>query len=273
MQTMQSRSSLPDINRIGVLTAAVLLAFALTRLLPASQVILRLTLGNFFLTYPISLTTVMTLLAAGVTATGMDWLLRGHPALGSRRTVEHWLLPTLTIFVIGVPLSLLPGGVSWWVTFAIAGLALVTVFIAEYVAVDPTAPAHSAATGLLTALSFAVYLILLTTMRSSSPRLVIVFPAVFIVSGLVSLRALHLRLHGRWEFTWAGGIALISAQLASALHYWPLSPIQFGLALLGPLYALTSLAGSLGESMPIRRATIEPLAALTLAWVAAAFLG
>jgi len=272
MQSMQSRSSLPDINRIGVLTAAVLLAFALTRLLPSSQAVLRLTLGNFFLTYPVSLTTVMTLFAAGLTATGMDWLLRGHPGLGAQRTVEHWLLPMLTTFVIGIPLSLLPGDTSWWVTFAIAGLALVTVFIAEYVAVDPTAPAYSAATGLLTALSFAVYLILLTTMRSSSPRLIIAFPAVFLVSGLVSLRSLHLRLR-RWEFVWAGGIALILSQLASALHYWPLSPIQFGLALLGPLYALTSLAGNLGEDSPIRRATVEPLAALTLAWAAAAFLG
>jgi hypothetical protein len=96
-------------------------------------------------------------------------------------------------------------------------------------------------------------------------------PAVFIVSGLVTLRSLYLRLQ-RWEFAWAGGVALISAQLASALHYWPLSPVQFGLALLGPLYALTSLAGSLGEDLPIRRAAIEPLTALTLAWVAAAFL-
>lgn len=269
---MQPRSSLPDTNRIGVLTAAVLLAFALARLLPSTQTVLRFTLGDFYLTFPISLTTVMTLLAAGVTATGMDWLLRGHPGLGSQQTAEHWILPMLTTFVIGVPLSLLPGGASWWITFAIAGLALVVVFIAEYVTVDPIAPAYSAATGLLTALSFAIYLILLTTMRSSTPRLTIAFPAVFLASGLVSLRALHLRLR-RWEFFWAGGIALILSQLASALHYWPLSPIRFGLALLGPLYALTSLAGSLGEDAPIRRASIEPLVALTLAWGAAAFLG
>jgi hypothetical protein len=272
MFSMQSRSSLPDINRIGVLTAAVLLAFALTRLLPANQTVLRLTVGNFFLTFPFSLTTVMTLLAAGVTAAGMDWLLRGHPSLGSRPTVEHWILPMLTTFVIGVPLSLLPGGPSWWVTFAVAGLALVTVFIAEYVAVDPTAPAYSAATGLLTALSYAVFLILLTTMRASGPRLIFSVPAVFLAGGLMILRALHLRLR-RWEFAWAFGAALILSQLTAALHYWPLSPIQFGLALLGPLYALTSLAGSLGEDISVRRAAFEPLAALTLAWVAAAFLG
>lgn len=269
---MSSRSSLPDINRIGVLTAAVLLAFALTRLLPASQAVLRWTVGDFFLTLPVNLTTIMTLFAAGITATGMDWLLRGHPGLGSRRTVEHWLLPMLTTFVIGVPLSLLPGGVSWWITFAIAGLALVTVFMAEYVAVDPVAPAYSAAMGLLTALAYAVYLILLTTVHSSSPRLIIVVPIVFLASGMVSLRALHLRLQ-RWEFAWSMGIAFILSQLAAALHYWPISPVQLGLALLGPLYALTSLAGNLGEETPVRRASIEPLAALTVAWLAAALLG
>jgi hypothetical protein len=269
---MQSRSSSLDLNRIGILTAAVLLAFALTRLLPASQLVLRLTLGNFYLTYPVSLTTVMTLLAAGVTAAGMDWLLRGHPGLGSQRTVEHWLLPTLTTFVVGIPLSLLPGGASWWVTFTIAGLVLVTVFVAEYTAVDPAAPAYSAATGLLTALSYAVTLILLTTMRSSSPRLILIVPAVFVVSGLVALRSLHLRLR-RWIYSWTIGIAFIIAQLASALHYLPLSALQYGLALLGPLYAMTSLAGNLGEDLPTRRAAIEPVIALSLALVAALFLG
>lgn len=88
----------------------------------------------------------------------------------------------------------------------------------------------------------------------------------------MSLRTLYLRLQ-KWEFFWAGGIALVSAQLASALHYWPLAPIQFGLALLGPLYALTSLAGNLGEAASPRRAFVEPVAALALAWGAAALLG
>jgi hypothetical protein len=270
---MENRSFLPETNRIGVLTAAVLLAFALTRLLPSSAIELHFTVGEFFLVYPINLTTVLTLLAGGLTATGMDWLLRGHPALGQRSPVEHWLLPTLTTLVTGVPLALLPGGFSWWITFAIAGLVLVVVFIAEYIVVDPAAPNYAAATVLLTALSFAVYLILLVALHSSNPRLVLLLPLVFVVSGLVSLRALHLRLHGRWEFAWAGGIALVSVQLASALHYWPLTPIRFGLALLGPLYALTSLAGSLGENTPVRRAVVEPLIVIALAWAAAAFLG
>lgn len=269
---MEQRSSLPDSNRIGVLTAAVLLAFALGRLVPSTAVDVRFSLGQFFLTYPVNLNTILNIFAAGLTATGMDWLLRSHPKLGQRPPLEHWFLPTLTVLVIGVPLAVLPPGSSWWITFGLAALLIVIVFLAEYVAVDPAAPSYAASTALLTALSFAVYLILLVALDSTQPRLVILLPAVFIGSALVSLRALRLRLHGHWEFIWAAGIALISIQLASALHYWPITPLQFGLALFGPLYALTALAGGTGEGTPLRRALAEPLIIMLLAWVAAIFL-
>ena len=269
---MERRSSLPDSNRIGVLTATVLLVFALGRLIPSTSVDVHLTLGEFFLTYPINLNTILTVFAAGLTATGMDWLLRSHPNLGKRPTVEHWLLPTLAVLVTGVPLSVLPSGASWWIAFGVAAILLVVVFIAEYVAVDPSAPSYAAATILLTALSFAVYLILVVALASTQPRLIILMPAVFIGSILVSLRALRLRLHGRWEYVWALGIALVSIQAASALHYWPITPLQFGLILFGPLYALTSIAGSTGDGAPIRQALAEPLGVMLVSWAAAIFL-
>jgi len=56
------------------------------------------------------------------------------------------------------------------------------------------------------------------------------------------------------------------------LHYWPLSPVQFGLALTGPLYALTMLSISLSENTPLRRAVPGPLLVLLAAWVSAIFL-
>lgn len=269
---MEQRASLPDSNRIGVLTAAVLLVFALGHLIPSTAVEVRLSLGQFFLTYPVNLNTILTLFAAGLTATGMDWLLRGHPNLGPRSTLEHWLLPTLTVLVIGVPLAVLPSGPSWWVTFGLAAFLLVVVFYAEYVAVDPAAPTYSASTALLTALAFAVYLILLVALDSTQPRLIILVPAIFIGSALVSLRSLRLRLQSRWEVVWALGIALVSMQLAAALHYWPITPLQFGLALFGPLYALTSLAGGAGEGLPVRRVLAEPLTVMFVAWIAAFLL-
>jgi hypothetical protein len=82
--------------------------------------------------------------------------------------------------------------------------------------------------------------------------------------GLAALRTLHLRLNERWEVTWAIGIAVVITQLGAALHYMPLTPVRFGLALLGPVYALTSLAVSLAEGNPFRRAMVEPMVMLIL---------
>jgi len=257
---------LPDANRVGILTAAVLLAYALTRLIQTPEFTLELQLPGFYIAYPLSLGTVMVVMAAGLTATGMDWLLRSHPSLGETRTVEHWLLPTLATFIIGIPLTILPPGKIWWIGFGIGGLLLVLIFLAEYIVVEPSAPNYAIASAGITALSYAVYLILTTALRFSGVRLFLLAPAVFIAAGLVSLRTLHLRVGQKWELNWALGITLVCTQIGAGLHYWPVSPVQFGLALLGPLYALSTLTGNLLEGNPLRRAMIEPLIVLALSW-------
>jgi Protein of unknown function (DUF5656) len=257
---------LPDANQVGVLIAAVLLAFALTHLIQTPEFTLELQLPGFYFSYPVSLNTLMVFMTAGLTATGMDWLLRSHPSLGKTPTIEYWVLPTLATFIIGIPLTILPPGNIWWIGFTIGGTLLVLVFLAEYIVVEPSAPQYAIATAGLTALSFAVYLILTTAMRFSGARLFLIAPALFVAAGLVSLRILHLRTSQKWEFNWALGIALVCTQLGAGLHYWRISPVQFGLALLGPLYALSNLTGNLLEGIPLRRALTEPLIALALSW-------
>lgn len=263
---------LPDPNRVGVLAAAVLLTYALTRLANAPGLTLSIQLPGFYFSYPITLGTAMTLMAAGLTATGMDALLRSHPSWQGRTTLEHWLLPALTAFILGVLLDTLPPGNVWWAGFAIGGGLLIIVFLAEYVAVDPGAPMYAFASAGLTALSYTLFLLFVIALGIGEARLFLSLPAIFLAAGLVALRTLHLRSGGRWEFPWAIGIGLISAQLSAGLHYWPLSSLQLGLILLGPLYALSALAYSLGQDVPLRNAIAEPAIILGGLWVAAIFL-
>lgn len=270
---MQARSRyLPDSDRIGVLTATVLMTYALTRLVNTPGLTLTLQLPGFYFAYPLTLTTAMTLMAAGLTATGMDWLLRGHPALAGRRTLEYWLLPTLTAFVIGAPLSILPSGGLWWVGFAVGAAILVAVFVAEYIAVDPASPNYGIASAGLISLSYGIFLIFIISLRTAGARLFLLVPLIFLAGALVSLRTLHLRVSSSWNYPWSAGIGILCAQIGAGLHYWPLSALQFGLILLGPLYALTALAASLSEDIPLRRAALEPGIILALAWGAAIFL-
>jgi len=269
---MDPHRYLPDRDRINVLLATILLAYALTRVINAPDFNFGFNLGDIPFAFSLNINMAFAVLAGGLAATGVDWLLRGHPSIQPGETIEHWLLPTLMALVIGTALYILPTGVFWWVGFGLGGVLLVVVFRAEYAAVDPGDTNYPFATATLAAMSYTLVLILAVALRSNGLRLVLLSPTIFITSGLASLRVMHLRLNENWEFGWAIGIALITTQLGTALHYWPLTPVQFGLAVLAPVYALTSLAVNLIEEVPFRQAVIEPAVILAALWGLAAFL-
>lgn len=259
---------MPDANRLSVLVAAILLAYAMAHLIETQPYFFQFSVFGLALSIPLNLTLAATLLSTGLTAAGTDWLLRGHPHLDGESTFQHWILPALTSFVLGVPLYNLPFGQVWLVSFGLGGLLLMLVFLAEYIALDSSDVRHPAASAGLAALSYVMFLILMTTLSYFSARLILVALIVFPAAGLLVLRTLHLRV-GKWKFAWSLGIALILTQLAAALHYWPLEPVQLGLALLGPLYVLTELAINLDEAISLRRASIEAFFGLAVFWAVA----
>jgi hypothetical protein len=269
---LENRSYLPSADRVSVLIASVLLTFALTRLIQSPRLTLTVTLPGFYFAYPLTLAAAMTTLAAALTATGMDWLTRAHPTLGQKSNLEYLMLPTLTAFVIGAPLAALPNGAVLLVGFAFGAILLASVFLAEYIAIDPSAPSYAFARAGLTALAYALFLILAVSLRFSGARMFLLTPIIFIAVGLISLRILRLDDAQRWNFHWAFGAGVVCAQIGAGLHYWSLTPIQFGLALVGPLYALTMLSANLAENIPLRRAALGPAVVVGLALVSAIFL-
>lgn len=273
MQAMSQPRYSPDAGRLSVLTAMVLLTYALTHVIRTPFYPVSFSLAGLSLDFEMNLNAAFALLAAALSAAGADWLLRGHPSLQRGETVEHWLVPMLTALVVGIALYTLPRGVIWWAGFGLGGLLLAAVFTAEYVVVDPADPRYPAASVALTVLAFALYLILAVALRASGTPWLFFVLALFAAGGLAALRTLHLRLNERWEFAWALVIALVGMQLAGGLYFWPLTPIRFGLILLGPVYALTGLAINLAEEEPLRRAVVEPVVMLVLFWGLAIWLG
>lgn len=259
---------LPDASRLSVLMATILLAYALAQLIETQRNSINLNILGLAVSLPMNINVAATLMASGLTAAGMDWLLRGHPHFNAGNTFQHLILPALTAFALGVPLYNLPFGPSWWLSFGLGGGLLLLVFIAEYIALDQSDVRHPAASAGLVALSYTLFLVLMASLSFSVTRLLPIVLAVFPAAGLVALRALHLRT-GKWEFAWAIGIALILTEFAAALNYWPILPVQYGLALLGPLYALTELAQNLAEDESPQQAGIIAAIGLAVFWVAA----
>jgi hypothetical protein len=268
---MMEHRYLPDANRLSVLTAVILLAFSLTRLIDLPPYIIQTSIFGVDLTFRVTASSIVSLLAAGLTATGMDWLLRSHPLFHLKNTVEHWILPALTAWIIGITIYSFSENPYWWVVILFGGIFLVLIGIAEYIATDPTDVRYGLATAALTAISFVLLLVLVVALRTVSVRLFILLPILIVAIGLVGLRTLHLRTGGSWEYYWMIGISLAVAQFVAPLHYWPVTPIQYGLIVVGPAYALTSLAAGLREDQSIRRAAVEPVITLLIIWGIAAF--
>jgi len=270
---MQTHRHLPDVNRLSVLAAMILLAYAVTRFIDAPTRQIALQLPGFYLEINLNFLTIVSVLAAALAAAGMDWLIRDHPAFtepnhprveNQRTTFQHWIVPALTAWVIGVPLGYLETGPSWWIVFAMGGALLMLVFVMEYIVVDASDFRHPLATAGLTALSFSLYLLLSITVRSAHLRLYLLLPALVPAAGLVVLRTLYLRLGGRWTYAWSLGIAVVIGQLIIGLHYLPLSPIRFGLLVVAPLYALTSIAEAVSDGRNLRQRIAEPAAMLLI---------
>ena len=273
MSTFTERHpGLPDADRLSALTAMLILAYALTRFVEFPERVFSLQLPGLYLSFEFSVRTVTGLLAAGLTASGADWLLRDHPALQGRSTLGHWILPSLTALVIGVPLNQVGYGPVWWLALGAGSAVMVLVLVAEYIAVDGEDVRQPLAAAALSAVSLALFLVLASALRASGARLVVELPVLALAAWLVSLRLLHLRLNGEWTIYEAAIIALVVGQFTAALHYWPLSPVSFGLAILGPIYALVSLVNGMIEEKPLRSLITEPGLALLISWLAALWM-
>jgi len=270
---VDEHQNLPDVNRLSVLAASILLVYALTPFLQIPETSLSIQLPGFFFQLPLTVYTLVSVLVAVLAAAGASWLLNDHPRLGDQRTYQHWLLPALTAWAIGVPLQTLEIGLQWWAVFAFGGVLLVLVFVAEYIVVDIGDERQAPASVGLIAVSFALYLTLAIALRASGVRLYLLLPTLVPAVALVVARALYLRLGGRWCWYWAAGIALAVGQVALGLHYWPVQPLSYGLAVTGPAYALTSLASAIEEERARNTLWIEPVVWLALCWGLAAIIG
>jgi hypothetical protein len=249
---------LPSIDHLSVITATILLAYALTAFIHFPTRSLDLQLPGFLLTIDINFMTIVSVTAAVLAAAGADWLISGHPGIGSARRFHHWLIPAFTALVISVPLNSIQVSPSWWAVFALGGLLLTGVMIAEYISVDPADLRFPIARVSLSAMSFALFMVLLVAVRGSGLRLYTVLAAILPAAAVVSAKTLHLRLGG-WNLAWVGGISLVVAQLATGFFYLPFKPLQFGLILIGITYGLSNLAGSIEEKRPTNLIWIEPI--------------
>ena len=258
------RRNVPDTDQLSVLLVLVLFVYALSPYLKVAARVWEIRLPFIVFDITIGENLLVSIFAATFAAIGTDWILRRHPKNTGKPLIQHQLIPAMTAWVIGIPLTASPVDLSWWIVFSVGGVFLLLVIVAEYMVFDVSDVRYTPAAIGLTAVSFALFSLLVISLRMMNIRLYALLPIVGLAVFFVALRTLYLRLEGRWCFAWSFGITLIVGQIFAGMHYLPLPPIVFGIILTGVAYVLTAFAGTLLESGYWQQIWIEPILVLTL---------
>ncbi|MBG0785178.1 MAG: hypothetical protein H0S79_08750 [Anaerolineaceae bacterium] len=271
---MRYRDFLPEINRLSIVAAVIMLAFALTQLISFPAEDLSFLLFGILVEFKLDFNTIITAMTAILAAAGMEWLLQSHPHRKKLQykwfAIRHWVVPVFTTLVIGVALKNFSGGPLWWVTFVLGSLLLMAVFIAEYNVLDLSSPFSPLAIVGLTALSFVLFLILTVSVNTTNLRLYLRVPLLGLGGLMVVSRTFYLRL-GKWLPVWSLVVSLILVETAVGLNYLPVTSIQYGLALVGLGYALTSIVSGIKESRRSWTMWAEPVGMLAVLFLVGLF--
>lgn len=269
---MESGNVLPNRERLSAVMAVILLAYVIVRFVQVPATQLNLEILGVLLPLQIGVKTMLAILVAGLTATGADWLLRDHPALGTRTTYSHWLLPGMTAWVLALVLSNLPFTPQWWLAFGGCAMLLLAILLAEYNSVSEESRLYASVNLALSTLSYALFLILAISVRGLGLRLFLALPAVALGAFLAGTRVNLLRSVENWHSLQLLAITFITVQVAAALHYLPVSALSYGLILIGLVFSLNNFAAALNSGEEPRKAGREPLFGLVVFLVFALIL-
>jgi hypothetical protein len=254
-----------DANRFSVVMAVILLAYSIAPFVKIPNRELNMQLPGFLFLLRVDYSGLVSILAAGLGATGMAWLLQNRAdELKNGKDIEHLLLPALTAWAIGVPLGALEINLQWWAVFIFGGILLSAVILSEYIVIDMEDPRSGLAVIGLSAVAYVVYLILCVALRGAGIRLYLTLPVYFITAGVVSWRVLKLRQSGQNRMHWSVVTALITSQVAIGLHYLPVQAIQFGLILTGLCYSIVVFAITFDKETVFKKSWMEASIILTL---------
>jgi hypothetical protein len=263
---MKQRLIQPNIDRLGVISGLILLAYALSGIIEFQPRELSTQLPGIYIEIQLNSQTIISLLAVLLAVTGTDWLLREHPSHEKTDISIHLLIPAITAWIIGVPLQQNILGSFWWIGFVFGGGILMAVLVAEFIVVDTQDPKYQIASISLTLAAYAIFFLLTVMLKSSELRLYLLVPGISLAAFLISLRTFKLNISSSKPIFQAAICTLIISQITIAAFYLPLRPISFGLFLLGPVYGLKVFFTQTGNESQWKKIVIEAVIVIVIFW-------
>lgn len=246
-----------DRDRLGVVSATLLLALAASRLLDVAARRYEMIVLGSPLGVTLSATTLLYLFIAGFAATGMHSLLLYHaPEQKRRHTLIFWLLPALSGMALLAWLAGLHDLGVWTLAMLAAAVLVPFTFTLEYSAATSglEAPWQQWARLVLIHLVAVIFFYALYEARL---RLLAGAPLLLGFTTLLAFRLFWDQgAATRPAFAYGFVVAVLQVQLYWMLNYIALSSLRGGVLLLLSLYLVTGLLPPLlskGRRLPLAR--------------------
>lgn len=234
-----------DRDRLSVLTGALLLALAMTRLfeVPTRPV------GTFILGSPLgldlSLTTIMPLIMLGMGLTAAESLVRSHPLarqgkLG--RSTMFWIVPAMLVTALSAWLVGVADIGLWTAGLFASSILIPLALAAEYAAVNPDPARRTILQWGQTVLIHFLAAIIFTRIYDVRVRSLLSGTAVLIVTTLLAAR-IYWPIVGETAgaFLYGATAGVLLGFMTWVLNYWQLSSLQGGLLLFVLFYVVVGL--------------------------------
>ncbi|MDD2522198.1 MAG: hypothetical protein PHW11_05205 [Anaerolineaceae bacterium] len=231
------------LNRFSILLAFLALGFALIYLLPTDVGAEAIEILG--IQFEFSFFNLIPILLALLGAVGAIWVFATHPKwrnerLTFLRLLPHLMLPFIAIMILSIVLRQSARSLIWWVVF-LTGYSIVALLLrAEYVLIEDSGINSLGYSILVISAAFGLYLLLTIALKNSNVRMIAQFLLIFLAGLFVSFRLLSLQGGGKDSLLNSLLASIMVTQLAVALHYIFVPPIQYGLLLTGLLYSLSS---------------------------------
>lgn len=256
----------PGRQHLSTLTALLLLSFIVIRFVELPTLQINVTLLGLLLEFELNTRFFILTMAALLAAAGADWLIHTHPAVPDQQiTPEAWVIPGLATLGTGAILTRFSFGPSLGIALVFTALLLIAVLVAEFIVQDPEDPRQDLAVLGLTALAYLLLAGVLFAIRATELRAFFAVPLTFAACFVVIWRQIRLADLTHGSVGHATLFSFLISQVAWALHYWPIHPLQEALLLsllvyLGNNTSLALLRGEMDRSRSIELISVGFLA-------------
>ena len=210
---------------------------------------------------------LLPLLVAALAYLGTIWVFAETPTskvkIPQRQMLIHLILPTLSVYILTLALIQMDRNATWWWVYLAGILLYAAVVVAENQDLSSSQNQSPLAGILLIALSHALFFILAVVFKLGLLRLIFVVPGIFLAATFISLRMIKQRTD-QFKPGWILIVGLVVTQLAGALFYFFITPVQYALILTALLYSLISLTSGYIEKRKGRNLFFEPILMLVI---------